>query len=84
MAVKWVPVMSLLNQFHGSSVRFIVSTAPPSACTLLGVSIVSASSVSVVKFNNAELSSIHSDLGLLLTQLGGASDCVYKEKVRQL
>src|SRR5437867_2960283 len=47
----------------------MVSVAPPSACTLLGVTAVSASSASLVKFNNAELRFFHSDLGWWLIKL---------------
>jgi len=36
--------------------EIIVSAAPPSAWTILGVSVVSASSASLAKFSNAELS----------------------------
>jgi hypothetical protein len=57
ITVKGVPVSSLLNQLPGSSVRLMVSTAPPEACTLLGVTAVSASSASVVtQFNNGKFS----------------------------
>jgi hypothetical protein len=57
ITVKGVPVSSLLNQLPGSSVRLMVSTAPPEACTLLGMSAISASSATVVtQFNNDKLS----------------------------
>src|SRR4029453_12165666 len=57
ITVKGVPVSSLLNQLPGSSVRFMVSTEPPEACTLLGVTAVSVSSASIVtQFNNDKFS----------------------------
>src|SRR5262245_23950946 len=67
----------------GSSVRLMVSTAPPSACTVLGVTAVSASRVNVVKVNNAEWG-LFIVLWFVVDQLGGASDRVYKQKVAQL
>jgi hypothetical protein len=57
ITVKGMPVSSLLNQLPGSSVRFMVSTEPPEACTLLGVTTGSASSASVARqFSNDKLS----------------------------
>jgi hypothetical protein len=60
----------------------MVSTAP-SAYTLLGVTEISASSVSVAKVNNAEWG-LFIVLWSVVDQLGGASDRIYKQKVKQL
>ena len=57
IAVKGVPVLWLLNQFPGSSVRNMVSAEPPSACAVLGVIAVTASSANVAtQFSNNKLS----------------------------
>src|SRR5262245_48902019 len=57
ITVKGVPVLALLNQLPGSSVRLMVSTEPPDACTFPGLSAVSPSSASAVtQFNNEKFS----------------------------
>src|SRR5262249_17234905 len=71
ITVKGVPVSSLLNQLPGSSVRLMVSTEPPEACTMLGMPPVSVSSTSVVThFNNDTLNLFIMNLGLLLINCG--------------
>src|SRR4029453_4118795 len=67
ITVKGVPVSSLLNQLPGSSVRLMVSTAPPEACMLAGTSAVSPSSASVVtQFSNDKFGLFIVNLGLML------------------
>src|SRR5215831_14998380 len=71
ITVKGVPVSSLLNQLPGSSVRLIVSTEPPEACTMLGTPALSVSSTSVVtQFNNDTLNLFIVNPGLLLINSG--------------
>src|SRR5215475_10126016 len=81
ITVKGVPVSALLNQLPGSSVRLMVSTAPPEARTLPGVSAVSASSANVVtQVSNDKFSLFMVNLGLLLIKLAGLSNASRRKR----